>query len=125
MSEKPPHEQAADLVRDSLRADRDKAMRFELPSNPLQKGPLDWYIGMGLVFGAMGLLQGHGETWAGLLGVAVGVGIVGLWNLFLFVVTRILGALFGRRPKETVKPRTYVSQDKGIDAYFRNKRKKK
>jgi hypothetical protein len=101
MGDKPLHQQAADFVRDWMSADRDKSMRVVLPSNPLQKGPRDWYIGMGMVFGTFGLLQGGGETWAGLVGVAIGVGIVAVWNLVLFALGALLRLLFARKePKQ-------------------------
>ncbi len=64
-------------------------------------------------------MRSQGSTVGGLIGVAAGVAIVALWNLFWWLVK-----IF-RTDQPENKSVSTVLEDKDIEAYYRRKKKQK
>jgi hypothetical protein len=129
MSERPLHRQVYDFVTIWMRDKRDGEAGLNKPAShhgPL-RGPRDWYIGMGMVGGLLGLIWSQLSTVGGLIGIAVGVGIVAVWNLVwggvFDVVSRIMKS--GDHYREENNDVHTVREDKDIQAYYKRKAKEK
>jgi len=69
-------------------------------------------------------MRSQGSTVGGLIGVAAGVAIVALWNLFWWLVKSLLVKIF-RTDQPENKSVSTVLEDKDIEAYYRRKKKQK